>query len=358
MMQPLRILHTGLKPARWNVGMTAALVELHRTGQAPDTLRFYCSPPSVLLGRHQNLRREVDVTRCLRQNIEIARRITGGSAAYLSPGILAFDLIVKWRDFGPRLSNSIAWVCTGIAAGIARAGLPARFQPSGSIVIENRLVGGVTATYEGLTFIFQGFIHVDVGADAMVESLAASARKEKDQGFAGTMRPTTSLAAFLGRAPPAEEIIDLVAAGLTDQLRRPFEKCDAEAAELRLADLLVSERLGTRSFVAGGIPSSPGATRTARQRAANGYVEAHVRLAPGADERIDQVWIAGDFSIVPPRAIHDLEDALRGVPIQAAANHAWEVLKGSAVNMFGATPFDIAAVIAAAVKAKPGSRFL
>jgi lipoate-protein ligase A len=358
MMLPLRILDTGLNPARWNVGMTAALVELHRTGQAPDTLRFYRSPPSVLLGRHQNLRYEVDVARCLRKNIEIARRITGGSSAYMSPGILAFDLIVKRLDFGPRLSNSIAWICTGLAAGIARMGLPARFQPSGSIVIDNRLVGDVTATYEGLTFIFQGFIHIDVEAHEMVEALAAPAKKGKSPGFAGTMRPTTSLAAFLGRAPPAEEIIDVLVPGLADQLRRSFAKGEAGTAELRLADRLVSERLGTKWFVAGSIPNSPGATRTARQRAAGGYVEAHIRLTPGTDERIDQVWIAGDFSIVPPRAIHELEEALRDVPIEAAADRAWNVLRDSAVTIFGATPFDIAAVIAAAVKAKPRRRFL
>jgi lipoate-protein ligase A len=87
--------------------LTGALVELHRIGQAPDTLR-YRSPPSVLLGRHQNMRAEVDVRRCLRKNIEIARRITGGSSVYMSPGILAFDLIVKRLDFRPRLRNSIA----------------------------------------------------------------------------------------------------------------------------------------------------------------------------------------------------------------------------------------------------------
>lgn len=79
-------------------------------------------------------------------------------------------------------------------------------------------------------------------------------------------------------------------------------------------------------FVAGGIPSSPGATCTARQRAANGYVAAHVRPTPGTDERIDQVWIAGDFSIVPPRAIHDLDgwrDSLVTGSAIAPAFRAW-----------------------------------
>src|SRR5262245_35323431 len=112
-MTTLRVLDTGLNPARWNVGMTAALAELHRTGRAEDTLRFYRSPPAMLLGRHQNLRRAVNVDRCARRHIEMTRRITGGGAMYVDPGILAFDLVVDRRNFGASLSNAIAWIATG-----------------------------------------------------------------------------------------------------------------------------------------------------------------------------------------------------------------------------------------------------
>jgi lipoate-protein ligase A len=348
MTGPLRVLDTGLNTARWNVGMTAALVELHQRAEIPATLRFYRSGPAVLLGRHQSLRREVNVVRCQHDGIEIARRMTGGASACMGPGILAFDLVVPRSEFSARLSNSIAWVSIGVAAGIARMGLPARFQPSGSIIIDNCLAGSITASYDSLTLIFQGFIHVSANAYDMAGALGAPRKRAGAEA-------TTNLAAFLGRMPLSGEIIDLVAAGLCDELQRTFVKDKVAEAELELAAQLVSEEFGTEAFVAGMAPHSQDGTRGARQRARGGYVEARVRLAPGA-RRIDQIWIAGDFSIVPAHAIRDLENALRGTLAETAADHARNFLNESNARILGAAPIDIASVIAAAVKAQPARR--
>ncbi len=46
---PLRLLDTGLMPARWNVAMTATLIERHARRQIPDTLRLHRYHTSVLL---------------------------------------------------------------------------------------------------------------------------------------------------------------------------------------------------------------------------------------------------------------------------------------------------------------------
>ena len=40
MSEPMRLLGTGLLPARHNVAITVALAELHTAGQSPDTLRL------------------------------------------------------------------------------------------------------------------------------------------------------------------------------------------------------------------------------------------------------------------------------------------------------------------------------
>jgi lipoate-protein ligase A len=350
MTPALRILHTGLNSARWNVGMTAALVDLHRTGRAPDTLRFYRTPPSVLLGRHQHLRSAVNSSRCLGHGVDIARRITGGTAVVLSPGVLGVDLIVERKDFGPSLSNSIAWICTGLAAGIARVGLPARFQPSGSIVIDGRVVGCLTGTSDGLTLIFQGFIHLDNEAHKLAERLAAPAKRAANLADAG--QTWTSLAAFLGRTPPAEEIVDILVAALANELRRPAQKGEASAVETELAGRFAAEPVDLEPVPDGRTPARE--TRIGRKRSAGGSVE--VRVTPDEGGQISEIQITGDFSIAPMRAVDDLETALRGVQAEAAADHAREILEQSDVTMSGVAPVDIAAAIAAAVKSKSPRR--
>jgi lipoate---protein ligase len=79
-MRALRIIDTGLKPARWNVAMTAALVELHSKGGAGDLVRFHRYPPCVLIGATQKAERVADLEHCRRSGIDLVRRITGGGA--------------------------------------------------------------------------------------------------------------------------------------------------------------------------------------------------------------------------------------------------------------------------------------
>jgi lipoate-protein ligase A len=346
----LRILDTGLRPARWNVGMTAALAELHRTGRVGDTLRFYRAPPAVLLGQHQNPKRAVDLAVCRRLNIDIARRMTGGGAGYVSPGILGFDLIAERRDFGPSLSNAIAWICTGLAAGIARIGLPARYQPSGQVVIDGRVIGRVTGTYNGLTLIVQGFVHIDAEAEPSRTGRRSKAGQRAPLEFMRPPEQLSGLSDFLGRVMQPEEIVGILAAGLADKLKRAFTTVEIGAEQAELAERFASDMEADPLALSTSSPDR--GMLVARQRAESGYIEARVRLAPGARE-IDEVRLAGDFSIAPTHAIHDLEMALRGLPAEAAADRARALLEQSIVTISGVAPADIAAVIDAAVKSKP-----
>src|SRR5262245_26757291 len=100
MKHPLRIIETGLKPARWNVAMTAALTELHDGGRISDTVRFHRYPACVLLGCSQKAECAVDLPYCRREGIDIARRVTGGGAVFMSPQTLAWDVVVDRADCG------------------------------------------------------------------------------------------------------------------------------------------------------------------------------------------------------------------------------------------------------------------
>ena len=56
MTSPIRILDTGLRPARWNVAMTAALAARHADGATPDTVRFHRYPRVRAAGAQPGLR--------------------------------------------------------------------------------------------------------------------------------------------------------------------------------------------------------------------------------------------------------------------------------------------------------------
>jgi lipoate-protein ligase A len=69
----LRLLDTGLEDARWNVAVTAALLELHAEGRVPDTLRFHRYRRCLLVGASQSVDGAPGAG-----GAQVVRRVTGG----------------------------------------------------------------------------------------------------------------------------------------------------------------------------------------------------------------------------------------------------------------------------------------
>ena len=59
-MSVLRVIDTGLRSPRWNIAMTAALAKLRDADEISDTLRFQRFQPCVLVGRNQDIRRDLE----------------------------------------------------------------------------------------------------------------------------------------------------------------------------------------------------------------------------------------------------------------------------------------------------------
>ncbi|MCC6947606.1 MAG: lipoate--protein ligase family protein [Bradyrhizobiaceae bacterium] len=243
MSSPLRLIETGLRAARWNVAMTAALAELHRTGQIPDTLRFHVYPKCVLIGRHQALAQAVDLDRCRRRGVALARRVTGGGAVYMAPGVLAWDLLMSRKSLGA-LDEAAAKICGAVAAGLSQLGLAARFRPANEIEIDGRKVSGASGCFEGSSLIHQGTVLIDADFEEMADVLALPAADLRER--------LTTLKGVLGRVPDVGEVMDALAAGISGSFRRPLERSAATAEELGLAAELLAEEIGSDAFVEGG----------------------------------------------------------------------------------------------------------
>jgi lipoate-protein ligase A len=83
MAREFRIIDTGVRGGARNIAFDAALIDLHNDGHIPDTIRFLQFEPTALVGRHQDLSREIRLDYCAQEGIGLARRITGGGALYM-----------------------------------------------------------------------------------------------------------------------------------------------------------------------------------------------------------------------------------------------------------------------------------
>ena len=241
-MRSLRIADSGLKPARWNVAMTSALVELHRAGRIPDMLRFHRYPFSLLIGRNTTMYQEVRVDRLGLQRTELARRITDGGPVWVNPGILAFDLIADREVADPHLGKAAHRVRSGVANGLSRLGLPARLGSLTDIEINGRQIFEASYCLDGTTFLFQGMVVVEAAAGTLL-----SVKRRSAPPFSRI----ASIAEFLGRDSLISEVTDALVAGLAHELSCMPIAAPLRDDEIALSDRLLTEKIDTDEFMLG-----------------------------------------------------------------------------------------------------------
>ncbi|MDT3685380.1 MAG: hypothetical protein RO009_10105 [Pseudorhodoplanes sp.] len=331
--------------------MTAALTELHRAGRIADTLRFHRYPAAVLIGRHQNLGQAVHVGRCRAAGIELARRVTGGGAVYMAPGALAWDLVIGRDTVGSRLNHAAAAVGEAVAAALARLGLPARYRAENEIEIAGRKICGMSGYFDGGTLVYQGTILTDASLSNMSRFLKLPLKRTQSLRHDLRERLAT-VTEILGRNPDPGEIENAIEAELAHALGRSSIRRDLTVEERELAEEWHRTEFGLESFVSGCDLPSEEMTMIGR----DGCVHAYIKLIPGSERLIDQIWLTGNFSVSPSRTIPDLEAALRGMPVQHASERTVEILSSRQIEMRGASCCDLAAAIAKAAVGGCGRR--
>jgi lipoate---protein ligase len=242
MTSPIRILDTGLRPARWNVAMTAALAARHADGAAPDTIRFHRYPECVLLGRTQRRAEAVDPEGRRHRGVETVRRLTGGGAVYMTPRMPAWDVVIDRRSLPGDFGTAARRICEGVAAGLSRLGCAARFRPANDVEIGGLKVSGSSGYAEGRSIALQGTILIEDDVPAMARALGISKAALRDR--------VTCLAAVLGAAPSLARVQTCVTQGLMAALDRTPLHQDPSPGDLADAEALLRQQMGAEADAA------------------------------------------------------------------------------------------------------------
>ena len=302
-----RVIDTGVRDGCYQIAFDRALVELRKAGAVPDTVRFLRFPPTALIGRHQDLSRELKLDHCRKAGIGIVRRITGGGAIYLDEGQLGWEIVCDRRRIGvATLADMTARICTAAAAGLSRLGIAAEYRPPNDIVVDGQKICGTGGYFDDDIVMYQGTTLVDLDLPAMMAVINVAAPKE------GAPPPrVTTLRALLPEADLSMERLQAaLVAGFEDGLGISCAASKPGAAEKALAQRLCDEEIGTAAFVEE--IDDPGADASVRH-GESGPVNAWLRVEGRRNDRVREVLFTGDFIVVPPRLVMDLEGWLRGV---------------------------------------------
>lgn len=347
-----RIIDTGVREGRRNIAFDAALIEARHTERVPDTIRFLRFPPTVLIGRHQDLGREVNLEYCRDHAIGTVRRITGGGAIYLDEGQLGWELVFHRAALGvAALPDLTREICSAAALGLSSLGIEARFRPRNDIEVGGRKISGTGGFFDGDIRIFQGTVLVDLDAGQMARALRVPASKLTKRRIDSAAERVVTLKELLGEATPAlatlqQRLVEGFSAGLGIRAA-PGSITEHEEA---LARRFYEEEIGRDEFVAEIDDAASSAEVLAgTHTGAGGTIDSYLKLDGPVRGILQRVLISGDFFVTPPRVVFDLEAHLQGRRLDEIDAAVDEFFATSAIDMLSVTAEDFKASIANAL---------
>lgn len=356
MANVFRVIDTGIRDGRRQIAFDQAIIDLHKVGKVPDTIRFLRFPPTALIGRHQALSHEVKLDYCRTHGIGVVRRITGGGAIYFDEGQLGWELVFRRATLGlSSLTDLARAICDAAAAGLSKLGVNAKYRPRNDIEVEGRKISGTGGFFDENTLFYQGTVLVDMNPADMIAALNVPQAKLAKRALDSAAQRIVTLKEVLGSAPDIEIIQNALLEGFAERLDIEPVRGAITGEEEALAATYHEREIGTDAFVAEiDDPESEAGTVSGTHSGAGGTVTAYVRFEGPQQDRIREVLITGDFFVTPPRTVFDLEASLRNVPrtdVRAAVEGFFAHAK---VGLLTVTPADFSAAIEAAVAASAG----
>ena len=289
----------------------------------PDTIMLV-SPdaPYVSIGRHQDVEREVDLDTCRQLGLPVIRREVGGGAVYLDGN----QLFTQWIFRAERLPATVEARFAQYAETLVRTyralGIAAEWRPINDIHVAGRKIGGTGAARMGRAEVVVGSLMFDFDIATMARVLKVPSEKFRDKVYQSLAEYMTTMRRELGTPPPRDEVIEAYLDACGAVLGRPIERGELRADELALANEL-DERFASDEWLheAGGL------------RHAGVRIHQDVRIGEGAykapgglircvarvrNDRLDDIGLSGDFTVLPATAPGELEGALRGAALDPA----------------------------------------
>ncbi len=355
---PFRIIDTGVREGRANIAFDPALIELRQQDRVPDTIRFMRFPPTALIGRHQDLSREVNLDYCAEDGVGIVRRVTGGGAIYLDEGQLGWELVFHRASLGiANLPDLAAAICNAAATGLRELGVKAKFRPRNDIEVDGRKISGTGGFFDGDILIYQGTVLVDMNPAQMVRALNIPAAKVAKHDLDSAEQRVVTLKELLGDdLPDMETIQAALVRGFEAGLGIEAEPGEITAAEEARAQAHFDEEIGTEDFLR-EIDNPGGADQLLEGSCTGpgGSINAFVKLEGPKLGILQRVLITGDFFVTPPRVVFDLEAALAGTRLEDVEATVKRFFEESEIGMLSAGAEDFIASINDALSKREGA---
>lgn len=171
-----------------------------------DVIMLWQNGPSVVVGKNQNIRAEVDIAALKRLGIKPVRRTTGGGAVYHDGGNINYSFICHSAGDG----IDFARFSEPIIAAIGALGVSLSLSGRNDLCLEDgRKVSGGAQTREGERVLHHGTLLFNTDLDVLGKVLTPDEEKLKTKAIKSTKARVANLCELLP-VGTAAELMDLI----------------------------------------------------------------------------------------------------------------------------------------------------
>lgn len=232
-----RILDHSCESVFQNLALEETLAQSTSWNEFRPTVRLWVDPPAVIVGRFQDVKTEVDTAICEQNDVQIARRFTGGGAVFHDEGNLNLTAVTKRTQRIPptKLHEKYSSI---VMDALGKLGVKASFFPPNSILVSGRkLSGGAAALGNHFTF-WHSSILISTDTDLLERVLLPSRKMTLTRFIRSRWQQVTTLQAVLRKPVRIEEVKHQLARSLETILGISLEIDDLRSDEKeRLASL-------------------------------------------------------------------------------------------------------------------------
>lgn len=264
----------------------------------PGCFLLWRNGPSVIVGRHQNTREEVDAAWLAERGVPVVRRNTGGGAVYHDLGNLNFSFM----EYAPERGKvDFARYLEPVCAALSRLGVEARPTGRNDLEAGGRKISGSAQSLRAGRVLHHGTLLVSLNFADMVAALSVDPEKYRSKGVASVRARVANISECWRPGSTMEGL----RAALADCCAPGSVPRDVPEDALREAERLAAEKYRTWEWNFG---HSPAFSERRRQRFPWGLVDVLLDVRKGI---IETCRIHGDFFAAAD--VSELERRLAGV---------------------------------------------
>ncbi len=262
-----RLLDTETNDAYYNMAVDEAVMEVHRAGLVPPTIRFYqWSPPGLTLGYFQQIQETVDKEVCKENNTDIVRRLTGGRAI-LHDDELTYSIVIseKLAYLPKSILESYKIISKGIISALHFLGLGVELKavennrkaPKGFssacfdapswyevVIKDKKLVGSAQTRKDGI-ILQHGSIPFSINADILYNVLKIPSEKVREGLKKRFLKQATALNWETASKLTYKQLKDALIAGWENEFEIKLKPGHLSEKEIELVGNLIRNKYRT-----------------------------------------------------------------------------------------------------------------